>query len=421
MRVLVVGSGGREHALAWKLAQSPSVETLYAAPGNPGMARVGACVPIAVDDLPGLVAFAETERIDLTVVGPEVPLVAGIADAFSARDLRLFGPTAAAAHIEGSKVFCRELAARQKVPMARGERFADPEPAMRFARSITPPVVVKADGLAAGKGVLICRDHEAARQALDHIMIDRVFGAAGERVVVEEFLQGRETSLFCITDGKATAVLEPAQDYKRALDDDKGLNTGGMGSYSPVPWLEADVRRQAVATIVEPLLDGLAAEGRRYAGCFYAGLMITQSGPRLIEVNCRFGDPETQVLLPRLASDLAEILLACASGSLEDQKILWRDEACVSVVVAAPGYPGDYPKGLAVEGIDEAEDADGVAVFHAGTVIQDGKLRSASGRVLNVSALGASIPDARRRAYEAVGRIRMDGKHFRTDIAADVT
>ncbi len=415
MRILVVGSGGREHALAWKLARSPRVTEVISAPGNPGLAALGECVPVT--DVAALTELALARTVDLTVVGPEAPLVAGIADVFAQHGLRVFGPTAAAAEIEGSKVFARELAERHGIPIAAGAAFDDPDAAAAYAEEIGPPVVVKAEGLAAGKGVLICRTHDEARTAVDRIMRARVFGEAGSRVVVEEFLPGRETSIFALTDGEHVAVLEPAQDYKRALDGDKGLNTGGMGSYSPVPWLDPKVRERAVREIVEPAIRGLAAEGRPYVGCLYAGLMITEDGPRLIEFNARFGDPETQALLPRLDSDLLDVLLACLDGTIGDQELRWRPEACVSVVVASGGYPQEYATGLRLEGVEEAGASDDVVVFHAGTARRDGGLVTAGGRVLNVTAFGATIPEARARAYEAVARIALDGAHYRTDIA----
>jgi phosphoribosylamine---glycine ligase len=421
VRVLVIGSGGREHALAWKLARSASVDELISAPGSPGMATLGRTVDIKVDDLAGLAALAEDEGVDLTVVGPEIPLVAGVTDVFEKQGLTVFGPSKAAAEIEGSKVFCRELARRNGVPMAEGETFDDADAAIDFARTIAPPVVVKAEGLAAGKGVLICGDHAEAKNAIEQIMRERVFGESGNRVVVEEFLEGRETSIFCLTDGETKLILEPAQDYKRAQDGDEGLNTGGMGSYSPVPWLEREVREQAVREIIFPLIEGLAAEGRTYKGCFYLGAMFTAKGPRLIEVNCRFGDPETQVLMPRLRNDLGQVLLACATGELKDVTLDWSEDACVSVVVASGGYPEPYKTGLPIQGIEDAEAMDGVAVFHAGTATRDGTLVNSGGRVLNVSALGPSIPAARQRAYEAVEKIEMDGKHFRRDIAKGVS
>ena len=420
MKVLVVGSGGREHALAWKLAQSDHVTEIISAPGNPGMTALGPTVPIKADDMGALADLASERGVDLTVVGPEVPLVSGIADLFAARGLRVFGPSKAAAEIEGSKVFCREIARRHDVPMAEGETFDDADAAIDFVQTLAPPLVVKAEGPAAGKGVLICRSTDDARSAVNSIMRERMFGASGERVVVEEFLEGRETSLFCLSDGAGKLILEPAQDYKRAYDNDQGLNTGGMGSYSPVPWLDPDVRAQAIRDVVFPLIDGLAEEGRPYAGCFYAGLMFTDKGPRLIEVNARFGDPETQALVPRLATDLLEVLVACTDGTLGSRKLEWHDEACVSVVVASGAYPESYETGKVIEGIDDAEALDGVAVFHAGTATKDGALVNAGGRVLNVSALGSSIPAARDRAYEAVGGIRMDTMRFRSDIASGI-
>ncbi len=385
------------------------------------MESLGRTFPVGVEDLEGLARLATGEAIDLTLVGPEIPLVAGVADVFESKGLTVFGPSKAAAQIEGSKVFCRDLARRHDVPMAEGETFADADAAIDFARTIAPPVVIKAEGLAAGKGVLICGDHNEAKVAIDQIMRERVFGESGNRVVVEEFLEGRETSIFCLTDGETKLILEPAQDYKRALDNDQGLNTGGMGSYSPVPWLEREVRDQAVREIIFPLIDGLASEGRTYKGCFYLGAMFTAKGPRLIEVNCRFGDPETQVLMPRLNSDLGEVLLACATGKLKDVTLDWSGDACVSVVLASGGYPESYEKGLPIRGVEDAEAMDAVAVFHAGTATKDGSLVNAGGRVLNVSALGPSIPEARQRAYEAAEKIEMQGKHYRRDIAKGIS
>jgi phosphoribosylamine---glycine ligase len=421
MKVLIVGGDGRAHALAWALERSPSVDSVVCAPGNPGTALVGENVPVGLDDLEGLAQLAVELEADLTVVSPEAPLVAGITDVFAGRGLRVFGPSKAAAEIEGSKVFCRDLALRLDVPVARGESFDDPDAATDFAGTISPPIVVKADGLAAGKGVLICRDHAEAKAAVDSIMRERVFGASGGRVIVEEFLEGPETSIFCVTDGEAKVVLEPAQDYKRALDGDEGLNTGGMGSYTPVPWLAPEVRQDALDRIVFPIIDGLREQGRPFVGCVYAGLMITDKGPYLIEINCRFGDPEIQALLPRLASDFGVLLDAAVSGGLSDQRLEWRDEACVCVCTASGGYPESYETGKPITGIDEAEALDGVVAFQAGTKLSGGELRSAGGRVLNVSALGGTISQARAKAYEAVGKIDMEGTHYRTDIAKGVS
>lgn len=419
MRVLVVGSGGREHALAWRLARSPSVTGVLSAPGNPGMATLGPAFDVGATEVKAICDVAIEQRVDLVVVGPEAPLVAGLVDALDERGIPAFGPTAAAAEIEGSKVFSREFAARRGIPMAEGEAFSEPDPAKGYARSLDPPLVVKAEGLAAGKGVLICADHEGADAAIDRILVDRDFGDAGERVVVEEFLRGRETSIFCLTDGEATLILEPAQDYKRAHDGDEGANTGGMGAYSPVGWLEPEVRERAIREIVEPAVRGLAEEGRRYVGCLYAGLMVGEEGPKLLEFNCRFGDPEAQVLLPRLSSDFGELLLGCVEGTLVSYEVSWSDHAAVGVVVASGGYPGAYRKGLPIDGIDDAEALDGIVVFQAGTASDDGRLVSAGGRVLNVVGTGPSVAEARDRAYEGVGRIRMDGMEYRTDIARD--
>lgn len=420
-----MGSGGREHALAWKLAQNPTLDRLYAAPGNPGIADVGTLVPIAADDIRMLAEFAEREHIDLTVVGPEAPLVAGIADEFGSRGLRVFGPTAAAATIEGSKVFCREFARRHDIPMAAGESFDDPDAAEDFARSLDAPLVVKADGLAVGKGVLICGDHEQAVAAIGTVMREKAFGAAGERVVVEEFLEGREVTMLALTDGETLIVFEPAQDFKRSHDGDEGTNTGGMGAYSPLPWLTEDVREQAVREILQPIVRGMAEEDRRYVGCLYAGLMMTSKGPKLIEVNCRFGDPETQVVLPRFGtessrSDFAEAVLACVEGNLRNYRVTWRRDASVCVAVASGGYPGPYKTGVPIEGVEDAVSMPGVNVFHAGTAMKGRKLVSAGGRVLSVVARGRTIEAARKRAYEAVGKIRMEGMHYRTDIAKGV-
>jgi phosphoribosylamine--glycine ligase len=417
VRVLIVGSGGREHALGWKLAQSPHVTEIVSAPGSPGLQKVGECVPVAADDVHGLAKLAEARKADLTVVGPEAPLVAGIVDEFRARGLRVFGPTKAAAEIEASKVFCRGLATRHGIPMAQGQSFDDPEAAADCARTLPAPLVVKADGLAAGKGVLICATQAEAVGVIDRMMREDMFGSSGRRVVVEEFLEGRETSMLCLTDGATKLFFEPAQDYKRANDRDEGLNTGGMGAYSPVPWLLEDQWNRARSEIAEPLMDAMAAEGRPFTGCFYTGLMFTAKGPRLIEVNCRFGDPEIEALVLRLDSDLFELLDATVDGTLASHTLDWRDAAAVSVVVASGGYPEQYETGKRIDGIDEAEATGDVVVFHAGTARRDGVLVSAGGRVLNVAARGDDIAAARKVAYEAVAKIEMDGMHHRSDIA----
>jgi phosphoribosylamine--glycine ligase len=384
------------------------------------MAELGTTFDVPVTDLAGLADLAVTQKVDLTLVGPEIPLVAGIVDVFTERGLRVFGPSKAAAEIEGSKVFCNALSKRHGVPVAAGESFDDADAAIDFARTIAPPIVVKADGLAAGKGVLIAQSFDEARDVIEQMMRGDMFGASGSSVIVEEFLEGREISMFCVTDGNTNVFLDLAQDYKRAYDGDEGLNTGGMGAYSPVPWLSDELAAQAQREIVVPLIEGLAEEGRPYVGCFYAGLIVTAKGPYLIEVNARFGDPETQILMPRLRTDLAEVLSACVDGELSSVNLEWSTDAGVTVVVASGGYPESYGTGYEIEGVSNASSMDDVAVFHAGTGLQDGKLVSTGGRVLNVSALGPSIADARARAYEAVGRIRMKDMYARTDIAKGV-
>ena len=420
MRVLVVGSGGREHALAWKLAASDHVSEVISAPGSPGLAEIGPTFDVPVTDLGGLADLAVTRKVDLTLVGPEIPLVAGIADLFAERGLRVFGPSALAAEIEGSKVFCNALAKRHGVRVAAGESFDDADAAIDFARTIAPPIVVKADGLAAGKGVLICESFDEAKGVIGQMLHGEMFGASGSRVIVEEFLEGREISMFCVTDATTHLFLDLAQDYKRARDDDDGLNTGGMGAYSPVPWLTDELREQAQREIVVPMLEALAEEGRPYLGCFYAGLMFTPKGPYLIEVNARFGDPETQILMPRLQTDLSELLNACVDGELSSVKLEWKPDAGVTVVVASGGYPESYGTGYEIDGVQDAASMDGVAVFHAGTGTKDGRLVSTGGRVLNVSALAPTIGAARDRAYQAVGRIKMQDKYARSDIAKGV-
>ncbi len=416
MKLLVIGSGGREHAIAWKLARDG--HEVVSAPGNPGMAALGPAFDVKADDISSLADLASSQSVDLTVVGPEIPLVAGITDLFESRGLRVFGPSKAAAEIEGSKVFCREIARKYGVPMAEGESFDDPDAAADLASTLAAPIVVKADGLAAGKGVLICQTQAEAVNVINRMMREDMFGESSRRVVVEEYLEGRETSIFTLTDGDARLVLEPAQDYKRALDGDGGLNTGGMGAYSPVPWLDAATRQRALDEIVHPMLDGLAGEGKMFTGCFYAGLMVTDKGPRLIEINCRFGDPDGLVLMPRLQSDLGELLYACAAGGLASVDVSWSPDACVAVVVASGGYPEGYETGYPIEGVADTDD---VVVFHAGTAMRDGKLVTAGGRVLDVTATGPTIDDARARAYAAAEKITFEGIHLRKDIAKGVS
>ena len=416
MRVLVIGSGGREHALVWRLSQSPQVAALYAAPGNPGMARHATCVPIKADALDDLVAFADRERIDLTIVGPELPLILGIADRFQVKGLAIFGPTQSAAALEGSKAFAKALMAKHGIPTARFQTFQDATSARRFARELGAPLVVKADGLAAGKGAIVCGTLEEADKAIALCLEQRAFGRAGEQIVVEEFLVGEEASFFALTDGETALPLGTAQDHKTVFDDDQGPNTGGMGAYSPAPIVDARMHEEIMKTIILPTVHAMAAEGRPYRGVIYAGLMLTRQGPKVLEYNCRFGDPEHQTIMPRLQDDPLLLLHAVAKGERLPSTVRWRPEAAVCVVLASGGYPGEYQTGKSISGIEEAEKLPDVTVFHAGTALEDGRLVTAGGRVLGVTALGADIPAAIARAYDAVAKICFEGIHFRKDI-----
>jgi phosphoribosylamine--glycine ligase len=416
MKVLVVGSGGREHALAWKLSQSPKVTRLFAAPGNAGMARCCQTVNIKADDVAALLAFAEQEAIDLTVVGPELPLTLGIVDLFQSRELAAFGPTKAASALEGSKVFAKALMAKHGIPTARFRSFDDPKAAKSYARELGAPLVVKADGLAAGKGALVCRNLSEADRAIALCLEEKVFGQAGKSVVVEEYLEGSEASFFALTDGESVLPLGAAQDHKTVFDDDQGPNTGGMGAYSPPPIVTEPVAREVMERIIRPTVGAMAEEGRPYRGVIYAGLMLTAEGPKVLEFNCRFGDPEQQPIMLRLVDDLLPLLHAVAVGEALAKTVNWRSEAAVCVVLASGGYPGEYVTGKPISGIEEAEAVKGVMVFHAGTALSDGRLVTAGGRVLGVTALGKDIPAAIERVYEAVSRICFEGMHFRRDI-----
>ena len=418
MKVLVVGGGAREHAIAWKLSSSPLVDALYVAPGNAGTAAVAENIPVRDTDLDGLLRSARELGVDVTVVGPEVPLAMGIVDRFQAEGLRIFGPTAAAARIESSKVFAKELMVRHGVPTGRAEVFESYDEAVRFVRKLSPPLVVKADGLAAGKGVTVARTVDEALQALRECMVDRAFGESGERVLVEECLTGLEVSVFAFVDGESVSPLAAACDYKRAHDGDRGSNTGGMGAYSPpVFWndaLECDIRER----IMLPVARALASEDCPFSGILYGGLMLTEDGPKVIEFNCRLGDPEAQVLLPRLKTDLAEVVLAVLDGKLSETPIEWGDEACAGVVVASGGYPGSYVTGHSIAGLSEA--AEFGEVFHAGTRDAPGGSGAVTtgGRVLTVVGTGGSLADARERAYGGAARVSFEGGFYRTDIAA---
>ncbi|MFN8232695.1 MAG: phosphoribosylamine--glycine ligase [Actinomycetota bacterium] len=417
MRVLVVGGGGREHALAWKLRQSPSVEELLVAPGNAGIGTLARRLPVPADDVDGIVALAEEEDVDLTVVGPEAPLVAGLADALTARGRRVFGPSAAAARLEGSKAFAKDLMRRHAIPTARSGTFTDVGEATAFVDELGGRAVVKADGLAAGKGVTVAGDRASAVAALEDALARGAFGAAGSTVVVEEVLEGPEVSAFALLDGERVLRLGLAQDFKRIGDGDTGPNTGGMGAYSGLPWIAAELEERIWTETVDATAAALAAEGIAYRGCLFAGLMLTEDGPKVLEFNCRFGDPETEALLPRLDLDLADALAACADGRLDDLARPDTGDAAVTVVLASGGYPGPYATGVPIEGLDAAGEVDGVTVFHAGTEDVDGRVVTDGGRVLAVSAQGASLREARARAYEACGRIAFDGITYRRDIA----
>jgi phosphoribosylamine---glycine ligase len=416
----VVGGGGREHALAWKLARSPLVEEVFAAPGNAGIGEAATCLPVRAEDVDGLLSIVAEQAIDLTLVGPEAPLVAGLVDALSERGHAAFGPTASAARIEGSKVWAKDLCVRHGIPTARAEAFDDVTTAVMFLDSFEPPFVVKADGLAAGKGVVIASTRQEAVEAIEAALVDRVFGTAGDRVLVEEFLDGREVSALALTDGRTVVPLVLAQDFKRVGDGDTGPNTGGMGAYSPVPFVDGETEARILSEILEPTIRALSEEGIEYRGILYAGLMLTEGGPRVLEFNCRFGDPETQAILPRLRSELLEPALTTADGRLAEASLDWDPRACVTVVVASGGYPGAYETGLPISGLESATNLPGVEVFHAGTARRDGRVVTAGGRVLAVSALGKDLADARERAYEACAHIEFEGKHHRTDIAMEV-
>jgi phosphoribosylamine--glycine ligase len=423
MKVLLVGGGGREHTLAWKLAQSPRLTELIAAPGNPGIARHARGVAIKDHEIEGLRDFALRERVDLTVVGPELPLALGLADRFRERGLAVFGPSQAAARLESSKAFAKDLMVRHGIPTARFRAFADAAAARAWCRELGAPLVVKADGLAAGKGVTICHTLDEADAAVALSLEARAFGASGASVVIEEFMVGEEASFFAITDGAAILPLAAAQDHKTIFDGDQGPNTGGMGAYSPAPVMDAAMTERVMAEIVRPTVAAMAKEGVPFAGFLYTGLMITREGPRVVEFNCRFGDPECQVVIPRLDGDLLPLLDAVARGGGLPASVVWKPEASVCVVLASAGYPGTYETGRPITfftgagGIADVEALPGVQVFHAGTALRDGALVTAGGRVLGVQALGRDIRGAVDAAYAAVERIHFEGMHYRRDIA----
>ncbi len=415
--ILLIGNGGREHALAWKLAQSPLTNKLYIAPGNAGTAQVGENVAISAENLPALLSFAQANDITLTLVGPEVPLANGLVDLFQANGLAVFGPSQAAAQLESSKAFSKAFMARHGIPTAQYATFSEFEEAADYLESLpNDAVVVKASGLAAGKGVIVCDNHAQALQALAEIMQEKQFGAAGAEVVIEERLIGDEVSLLALTDGKTIVPLAPARDHKRVFDNDEGPNTGGMGVYAPPPDLDSDFVSKMIQEILQKTIDGMAAEGNPFVGVLYAGLMLTENGVQVLEFNCRFGDPETQVLMPLLASDLVELCLSCLDGTLSAEKVQLHQGAAAAVVMASAGYPANYPKGLPISGVQAADMLPKTVVFHAGTAAKDEQLVTSGGRVLAVSALGDTLDDAIDRAYAGIDQISFEGAHYRQDI-----
>jgi len=426
MKILVIGSGGREHALVWKLAQSPNATQMWCAPGNAGIAlecteRTGKpveCVNIGAEDLPRLLAFAQEKKADLTVVGPDNPLALGIVDLFQQHGLRIWGVNRKAAQFESSKVFSQEFMEKHGIPTAAAGTFSEVGPAKAFCATLGGRCVVKADGLALGKGVLICANQAEAEKAVDEIMVSKAFGSAGARVVIQEFLEGIEVSLHALCDGRTAKLFPTSQDHKRGLDGDLGLNTGGMGSYSPTPFLTGAQLADTARKILEPFMRGCAAEGIDYRGLLYPGVMLTKNGPKILEFNVRFGDPETQVYLTRLESDLVELLAASVCGSLGSLELKWSPLASVCVVMASGGYPGNYTKGKVISGLDAANAFPNTKVFHAGTALKDGQIVTNGGRVLGVTALGRDLKSAQAAAYAAVEKIRFEGAHFRRDIAA---
>jgi phosphoribosylamine--glycine ligase len=416
MKILVVGGGGREHALVWKIAQSPKVAKIYCAPGNAGISKQATIVSIKANDLNGLLQFALSERIDLTVVGPEEPLTKGIVDLFESKGLAIFGSTQKAAELEGSKAFAKEMMKKYHIPTASYEIFEDPKEAKDYIRKCGAPIVVKADGLAAGKGVIVCKTVEEAFQNVERIMVEKIFGEAGRRVVVEEYLVGEEASFLAFTDGKVILPMASSQDHKPIFDGDEGPNTGGMGAYSPAPVVTDQVHEKILERVLRPLIQGMGEEGRPYKGVLYAGLMIHDHQPKVLEFNARFGDPETQPILMRMKGDLVPILEACIKGNLSQHRIEWDTRASVCVVMASKGYPGDYEKGKAIKGLERVSGMKDVFVFHAATALKDGRTVTDGGRVLGVTGLGEDVAKAIEKTYEAVRTISWDGVHYRKDI-----
>ena len=416
MKVLIVGSGGREHAFAWKVAQSPRVDKIYCAPGNAGIAEYAECVPITAMEFDKLAAFAKEQAVDLTIVGMDDPLVGGIVDAFEAQGLRVFGPRKNAAILEGSKAFSKDLMKKYQIPTAAYETFDSAEAALAYLETADFPIVLKADGLALGKGVLICQNLDEAKEGVKEIMTDKKFGSAGNRLVVEEFMTGREVSVLSFVDGKTIKTMTSAQDHKRAGDGDTGLNTGGMGTFSPSPFYTDEVDDFCKKYIYQATVDAMAKEGREFKGIIFFGLMLTEKGPRVLEYNARFGDPEAQVVLPRMKNDLVDVCEACIDGKLDETDLQFEDNAAVCVVLASEGYPVKYEKGLPIRGLENFKDKEGYYVFHAGTKFDGDTIVTNGGRVLGVTAKGENLKAARANAYEAVKWIDFDNKYYRHDI-----
>lgn len=417
MNVLVAGSGGREHAIIWKLRQSPKVNTIYCAPGNGGIAKIADCIPIKAEDMYGLAQFAQTNKIDLTIVGSEAPLVKGIVDLFEERGLMIFGPSRAAAQVEGSKMFLKHFLQRHNIPTARYRTFNQSEfdEASRYVLETTPPYVIKTDGLAAGKGVAICQTSEEAVRVLREYFMDKVFGDAGNNIVVEEFMTGEEASVFAMCDGKEYVLLSSAQDHKRIGDGDTGKNTGGMGAYAPAPVVTDAILARVEKEIIRPTLNGMIAEGNPYKGCLYVGLMINREGPKVVEYNCRLGDPETQAVMRLIDSDPFDLFYACAAGTLKEYQLKLSTSTAVCVVLASGGYPDAYRTGMTITGVDDAEQT-GAIVFHAGTKREENVIRTSGGRVFGVTAVGDGLQETIGKTYDAVQKISFDGMYFRTDI-----
>ncbi|POP30974.1 phosphoribosylamine--glycine ligase [Lactonifactor longoviformis] len=416
MKVLIVGSGGREHAIAWSVAKSPKVDKIYCAPGNAGIAEYAECVEIGAMEFDRLTAFAKENAVDLTIVGMDDPLVGGIVDAFEAEGLRVFGPRKNAAILEGSKAFSKDLMKKYNIPTAAYENFTDAQAALNYLETAEYPIVLKADGLALGKGVLICNTLEEAQEGVKTIMLDKQFGTAGNIMVIEEFMTGREVSVLSFVDGKTIKTMTSAQDHKRAKDNDEGLNTGGMGTFSPSPFYTEEVDAFCRENIYQATVDAMAAEGRPFKGIIFFGLMLTEKGPRVLEYNARFGDPEAQVVLPRMKNDIIEVVEACVDGTLDQIDLQFEDNAAVCVVLASDGYPVAYEKGFPIHGLEAFKDRDGYYVFHAGTKFKDGEIVTNGGRVLGVTAKGKDLREARKNAYKAIDWIEFENKYHRNDI-----